>query len=142
MQKPKICLILFVKVVNVIVNQNKNSYKINYLNVLFQILGVAVVWCMPDKMSTEQFCLRWNDFHTNITSAFSDIRDDDEFLDVTLVSTFLLIFHSVCNCFMNVCLCFVGLTNNLVQLLAFRNQTLLFKLTLNGQCKTKQKLVS
>jgi len=36
-------------------------------------------------MSTEQFCLRWNDFHTNITSAFSDIRDDDEFLDVTLV---------------------------------------------------------
>jgi len=40
---------------------------------------------MPDKMSTEQFCLRWNDFHTNITSAFSDIRDDDEFLDVTLV---------------------------------------------------------
>jgi len=37
------------------------------------------------KMATEQFCLRWNDFHANITSAFSDIRDDDDFLDVTLV---------------------------------------------------------
>eukprot|EP00092_Neocalanus_flemingeri_P058427 GFUD01069620.1.p1 GENE.GFUD01069620.1~~GFUD01069620.1.p1 ORF type:complete len:627 (-),score=160.57 GFUD01069620.1:1028-2908(-) len=36
-------------------------------------------------MATEQFCLRWNDFHANITSAFSDIRDDDDFLDVTLV---------------------------------------------------------
>jgi len=34
---------------------------------------------------TEQFCLRWNDFHSNITSAFSEIRDDDDFLDVTLV---------------------------------------------------------
>merc|ERR1719225_2467783 len=40
---------------------------------------------MSDKMSTEQFCLRWNDFHSNITSAFSDIRDDEEFLNVTLV---------------------------------------------------------
>jgi len=37
------------------------------------------------SMATEQFCLRWNDFHANITSAFSDIRDDDDFLDVTLV---------------------------------------------------------
>jgi len=36
-------------------------------------------------MGTEQFCLRWNDFHANITSAFSDIRDDDDFMDVTLV---------------------------------------------------------
>jgi len=36
-------------------------------------------------MATEQFCLRWNDFHANITSAFSDIRDDDDFMDVTLV---------------------------------------------------------
>jgi hypothetical protein len=38
-----------------------------------------------DNMATEQFCLRWNDFHSNITSAFSEIRDDDDFMDVTLV---------------------------------------------------------
>lgn len=36
--------------------------------------------------STEQYCLRWNDFQSNITGAFSDIRDDEDFLDVTLVS--------------------------------------------------------
>jgi hypothetical protein len=40
---------------------------------------------MTGGEATEQFCLRWNDFHSNITSAFSEIRDDDDFLDVTLV---------------------------------------------------------
>jgi hypothetical protein len=38
-------------------------------------------------MGTEQFCLRWNDFHSNITAAFSEIRDEDDFFDVTLVSS-------------------------------------------------------
>ena len=38
-------------------------------------------------MATEQFCLRWNDFHANITAAFSEIKEDEDFLDVTLVST-------------------------------------------------------
>ena len=46
------------------------------------------------EMSTEQFCLRWNDFHKTITSTFSDLRDDDEFLDVTLVSNFSLLLRS------------------------------------------------
>ena len=36
--------------------------------------------------TTEQYCLRWNDFQSNITSSFSDIRDEEDFLDVTLVS--------------------------------------------------------
>jgi hypothetical protein len=35
--------------------------------------------------STEQYCLRWNDFQTNVANAFSDIRDEEDFLDVTLV---------------------------------------------------------
>jgi len=35
-------------------------------------------------MSTEKFCLRWNDFETNISSAFKDIRDEKEFFDVTV----------------------------------------------------------
>ena len=59
---------------------------------LFQIAGGWPCDQQAGEMSTEQFCLRWNDFHTNITSAFSDIRDDDEFLDVTLVSNSLLIY--------------------------------------------------
>ena len=36
--------------------------------------------------STEQYCLRWNDFHANVANAFSDIRDEEDFLDVTLVN--------------------------------------------------------
>lgn len=36
-------------------------------------------------MSSEKFCLRWNDFETNINEAFRDLRDSKDFLDVTLV---------------------------------------------------------
>jgi len=35
-------------------------------------------------MSTEKFCLRWNDFEKNISSAFSELRDDQDFFDVTI----------------------------------------------------------
>ena len=34
---------------------------------------------------SEKFCLKWNDFQTNITSSFKDLRNDQEFTDVTLV---------------------------------------------------------
>jgi len=36
-------------------------------------------------MSSEKFCLRWNDFETNINEAFRDLREQKEFFDVTLV---------------------------------------------------------
>merc|ERR1712002_1387213 len=36
------------------------------------------------KMATEKFCLRWNDFETNISSAFRELREDKDFFDVTL----------------------------------------------------------
>ena len=32
----------------------------------------------------EKYCLRWNDFENNLSSAFKDIKDDKDFLDVTL----------------------------------------------------------
>jgi len=35
-------------------------------------------------MSTEKFCLRWNDFEKSISSAFKDIRNNKDFFDVTL----------------------------------------------------------
>jgi len=35
-------------------------------------------------MSSEKFCLKWNDFERNISSAFRDIRDEKEFFDITL----------------------------------------------------------
>ena len=35
-------------------------------------------------MSTEKFCLRWNDFEANISVAFKEIREEKDFFDVTL----------------------------------------------------------
>lgn len=32
----------------------------------------------------EKFCLRWNDFETNISHSFQELRDDKDFFDVTL----------------------------------------------------------
>jgi len=33
---------------------------------------------------TEKFCLRWNDFESNISLAFRELREDKDFFDVTL----------------------------------------------------------
>ena len=38
---------------------------------------------MPQS-SDEKLCLQWNDFQTNLTSAFRDLKEDKEFTDVTL----------------------------------------------------------
>ena len=35
-------------------------------------------------MSSEKFCLKWNDFESNITSAFRDLKDEKDFFDVTI----------------------------------------------------------
>eukprot|EP00092_Neocalanus_flemingeri_P010567 GFUD01011383.1.p1 GENE.GFUD01011383.1~~GFUD01011383.1.p1 ORF type:complete len:292 (+),score=63.95 GFUD01011383.1:182-1057(+) len=34
--------------------------------------------------TSEKFCLRWNDFESNISVAFRELRDDKDFFDVTL----------------------------------------------------------
>jgi len=34
--------------------------------------------------STDKFCLRWNDFHENISNTFRELRKDNDFFDVTL----------------------------------------------------------
>merc|ERR1719362_1331078 len=34
--------------------------------------------------SQDNFCLRWNDFESNISTSFRELRDDSEFFDVTL----------------------------------------------------------
>ena len=36
-------------------------------------------------VSTEKLCLQWNDFQTNISSAFRDLKEEKDFSDVTLV---------------------------------------------------------
>ena len=37
--------------------------------------------------STENFCLRWNDFESNVSGAFRDLRAEADFFDVTLGCT-------------------------------------------------------
>ena len=36
-------------------------------------------------MSSEKFCLKWNDFQENIDSSFNGLREEMDFSDVTLV---------------------------------------------------------
>ena len=35
-------------------------------------------------MGSEKFCLRWNDFESNISLAFRELRDEKDFFDVTI----------------------------------------------------------
>ena len=37
--------------------------------------------------SSENFCLRWNDFESNVSGAFRDLRAEEDFFDVTLGCT-------------------------------------------------------
>merc|ERR1712240_677696 len=37
-----------------------------------------------DMATAEKFCLRWNDFESNISVAFRELRDEKDFFDVTL----------------------------------------------------------
>lgn len=65
---------------------------LNYICSLFQRrlapkvnLGVAQTKQLA-KMAADQqqFCLRWNDFQTNMVSSFKHLRDEKSFTDVTL----------------------------------------------------------
>jgi len=35
-------------------------------------------------MTSEKFCLKWNDFETNVSVAFRELRDERDFFDVTI----------------------------------------------------------
>ena len=35
---------------------------------------------------SEKFCLKWNDFHSNILKSFRELRNEEDFYDVTIVS--------------------------------------------------------
>jgi hypothetical protein len=36
--------------------------------------------------TTDKYCLRWNDYHSNISLAFQDLRSNADFFDVTLAT--------------------------------------------------------
>ena len=37
-------------------------------------------------MSNEKFCLKWNDFQENVSGSFRELKEDQDFCDVTLAS--------------------------------------------------------
>lgn len=41
-------------------------------------------WIDTTMVDTQHFCLRWNNYQSSITSAFENLRDDEDFVDVTL----------------------------------------------------------
>merc|ERR1712018_567988 len=55
----------------------------------FEFYGedIASIFHRTSKMTQgdqQQFCLRWNDFQTNMVSSFKHLRDEKSFTDVTL----------------------------------------------------------
>ena len=51
---------------------------------------------MAQAGDQQQFCLRWNDFQTNMVSSFKHLRDEKSFTDVTLGKTELF-YHPELN---------------------------------------------
>merc|ERR1712106_342921 len=49
-------------------------------------LCIYLVEILKEKMaaSKDKFCLKWNDFESNISAAFRELREDKDFFDVTL----------------------------------------------------------
>ena len=56
-----------------------------YQDQLFEIKSQEVLEQNLKMADSEQLCLQWNDFQTNISSSFKDLRNDQDFTDVTLV---------------------------------------------------------
>jgi len=51
-----------------------------------QPVAIVQLWFLivSAMASSEKFCLRWNDFETNISVAFRELREEKDFFDVTL----------------------------------------------------------
>ena len=47
----------------------------------------------------QQFCLRWNDFQTNMVASFKHLRDEKSFCDVTIATEVVSISRRMCNAF-------------------------------------------
>merc|ERR1712126_282314 len=49
-------------------------------------INFIIVFTINICIMSENFCLKWNDFHSNISKSFNQLRYEDDFYDVTLVS--------------------------------------------------------
>ena len=57
-----------------------------YFSVSFASTNVAVLTVLQQTLTMEKFCLKWNDFQTNVSKTFSSLRQEEHLFDVTLVS--------------------------------------------------------
>ena len=59
-------------------------------NWIYQSLNRYLVpWIEENTMGTvqgEKYSLKWNDFTSNLSSAFNELRDDEDFFDITLLT--------------------------------------------------------
>merc|ERR1712105_50372 len=51
---------------------------------LRQLLRTIITFKMAMADDQQQFCLRWNDFQSNMVNSFKHLRDEKSFTDVTL----------------------------------------------------------
>ena len=56
---------------------------------------------MAQAGDQQQFCLRWNDFQTNMVSSFKHLRDEKSFTDVTLGKNAICFLLLLQLCFRN-----------------------------------------
>ena len=54
-----------------------------YCRYIYLIQKVSTQSTMADD---QQFCLRWNDFQTNMVASFKHLRDEKSFCDVTIAT--------------------------------------------------------
>jgi hypothetical protein len=47
-------------------------------------VGFHFHWIVRRMGSSDNFCLRWNEFHDNMSATFRSLRHDADFCDVTL----------------------------------------------------------
>ena len=51
-------------------------------SVQFQVPGLKMGAVVNNE---EAFCLKWNDFHTSLTSTFTELRAESDLLDATII---------------------------------------------------------
>ena len=37
-------------------------------------------------MDSDKYCLRWNEYPSNLSNAFNELRNDEDFFDITLIT--------------------------------------------------------
>ena len=60
------------------------TFYTQYVYIIFIIFTFQFLFFCPKMQNSEKLCLKWNDFHENLNSAFGVLRNDKEFSDVTL----------------------------------------------------------